>query len=181
LHYHGLDASESLLATLRARALPFARVETTCSDLIETPISEILEPRSFSLVAAFGLLHHVPAERNRRALLRALAASLAPGGLLAFAVWRFEAFERFRARARPWAEHNAHAENPIPEDQLEHGDSLMPWGEDGRAVRYCHFANDAEVERWLASLPLDAVARYDADGREGRLNRYFVLRMKGAA
>jgi len=181
LHYHGLDSSEALLATLRARALPCAKVETIRSDLIETPIEETLGPRSFALVAAFGFLHHVPAERNRTELLRALAAKLAPGGLLAFAVWRFEAFERFRVRERPWAEHNSRSDEPILEDQLEAGDRLLPWGEDGRAVRYCHFADDAEVERWLAELPLDIVARYDADGREGSLNRYFVLRMKGAA
>lgn len=180
LHYHGLDASEPLLATLRARALPFATVETICSDVIETPIAEALGSRSFAFVAVFGMLHHVPAEANRKALLRALAARLTRGGLLAFAVWRFEDFERFRARERPWAEHNAVAEEAISEDQLEAGDRLLPWGEDGRAVRYCHFADDAEVERWLADSPLDVVARYDADGREGRLNRYFVLQVKGA-
>ena len=88
-------------------------------------------------------------------------------------------FERFRRRKCPWADYNAAAKRTICEKQLEEGDHLLRWGEEGRTVRFCHFADDAEVERWIGSLPLEPITRYDADGREGTLNRYFVLRMRG--
>ena len=42
----------------------------------------------------------------------------------------------------------------------------------------CH---RAEASRLLGATGLERVAQYDADGREGNLNRYFVLRSRGAA
>ena len=52
----------------------------------------------YDLVALFGVLHHVPGAETRRALLRSLAERVAPGGLLAFACWRFMDYRRFRDR-----------------------------------------------------------------------------------
>jgi SAM-dependent methyltransferase len=177
LRYCGVDASEPLLAEVRARALPVSEVETHLVDVVETPLEGPFGARSFSLIAVFGLLHHVPGEERRRRLLRSLAGLLEPGGLLVFAIWRFEAFERFRAKLRPWEEFNTGARESVDLAQLEHGDHLLPWGEGGR-VRYCHFANEEETRRLLAAASLRRLASYDADGREGGLNRYFVLRMR---
>ena len=70
LRYCGIDASAPLLAAVRARQLPFAEVETRLADVVETPIEEPLGARRFSLIAVFGVLHHVPGERRRRRLLQ---------------------------------------------------------------------------------------------------------------
>jgi len=177
LRYCGLDASAPLLAAARERHLPFAEVAMQLGDLVETPLEPLLAGRAFSLITLFGVLHHVPSECLRQQLLRTLAAHLEPGGLLALAIWRFAAFERFRARLRSWEEFNRTAREPVDVTQLESGDHLLPWGEDGHAVRYCHAMSDEEMLRLLAAAPLRVVASYTADGREGGLNRYFVLRL----
>jgi tRNA (uracil-5-)-methyltransferase TRM9 len=181
LRYCGIDLSPPLLDAVRARHLPFAEVETRLADVVEMPIEEHLGAGRFSLIAVFGVLHHVASERRRRQLLRSLAGRLEPGGLLALAIWRFEASLRFRGRLRPWEEWNATAPEPIDLAQLEAGDHLLPWGEDGSRVRYCHFADDAETERLVRAASLSVAATYTSDGREGNLNRYFVLRVRDGA
>ena len=100
--YLGLDASAELLALARQRSdLPR---DTTLieRDLVAGPCAEALPGGRHSLVAAFGLLHHVPSFARRRELLCALAERLEPGGRLAISVWRFGAFERFRDKQVPF-------------------------------------------------------------------------------
>jgi len=181
LRYCGVDTSAPLLEAALARRLPFAEAETHLGDVVETPLESHLDARAFSLIALFGVLHHIPSERRRRRLLQSLAGRLEPGGLLALAIWRFAAFERFRARLRSWEEFNATAREPIDVAQLEAGDHLLPWGEDGRAVRYCHSVDEEEMRRLMEAASLGVVATYTADGREKSLNRYFVLRLRGGS
>jgi SAM-dependent methyltransferase len=177
VRYCGIDASAPLLSEVRARRLPFAEVETRLADFVETPIEEPLGSSRFSLIAVFGVLHHVASEVRRRRLLRSLAGRLEPGGLLVLAIWWFEASLRSRGKSRSWEEFNATAADTIDLAQLEAGDRLVPWGEDGSRVRYCHFADEEEAARLVQATSLGIAATYAADGREGNLNRYFVLRM----
>jgi len=177
--YCGLDASPPLLDSVRARRLPVATTEVLLGDVIETPLESLLADRTFSLIAVFGLLHHIPSERRRTALLSTLARRLEPGGLLALAFWRFDDFERFRARRRPFEDWNRDAAETIDVSQLEPGDHLLRWGEGTAAVRYCHHVDAAEAERLVGAAGLERLASYDADGREGSLNRYFVLGARG--
>jgi len=166
--YLGLDASPELLALARQRSdLPR---DTTLMerDLVAGPCAEALPGGRYSLVAAFGLLHHVPSFARRRELLTALAECLEPGGRLAVSVWRFGAFERFRGKRVPFGP-------PIETDDLEPGDVLLSFGEKPEAVRYCHFLDQDEVDRLLAAVALPCLDRFTADGREGELNDYLVL------
>jgi len=179
LHYLGIDASGPLLAAAAARELPLAEVATRQADLVEAPIEDLLEDRRFSLIAAFGVLHHVPGHHNRRALLAKLAGHLEPRGLMALAFWRFEEHPRFRGKLRPWAQWNTATREPIDPSRLEPGDRLLEWGTDGQAVRYCHFADADETRSLVEATSLQVVASYLDDGRERDLNRYFVLRGRG--
>jgi SAM-dependent methyltransferase len=166
--YLGLDASAELLALARQRDdLP---PDTTLieRDLIVESPAEVLPEGQHSLVAAFGLLHHVPSFERRRELLGQLAEHLEPGGRLAVSVWRFGAFERFRGKQVPF-------EPPIATADLEPGDVLLSFGRKPGAVRYCHFLDDEEIDRLLASLALPCLDRFVADGREAELNDYLVL------
>jgi SAM-dependent methyltransferase len=166
--YLGLDASAELLALARRRSdLP---PDTTLleRDLVAGPCAEALPGGGYPLVAAFGLLHHVPSFARRRELLRALAERLEPGGRLAVSLWRFGAFERFRHKRVPF-------EPPIETADLEPGDFLLSFGEAPGAVRYCHFLDEEEIGRLLAETALPCLDRFSADGREGALNDYLVL------
>jgi SAM-dependent methyltransferase len=137
-------------------------------DLVATPCAEALPHGQHALVAAFGLLHHVPSFALRRELLRALSERLEPGGRLAISIWRFGAFERFRAKEVPF-------EPPIEVADLEPGDVLLSFGKEPGAVRYCHFLDEEEKGRLLAAVALPTLDRFSADGREGELNEYLVL------
>jgi SAM-dependent methyltransferase len=166
--YLGLDASAELLDLARKRSdLP---PDTTLMerDLVGGSSEEALPGGQYSLVAAFGLLHHVPSFERRCELLGQLADRLEPGGRLAVSLWRFGAFERFRHKQVPF-------EPPVETADLEPGDVLLSFGAKPGAVRYCHFLDEEEIDRLLDAVALPCLDRFVADGREGALNGYLVL------
>ena len=65
---------------------------------------------------------------------------LAPGGMIAYTVWRFDRFERFTRKLVPWQEFSDKI------DGLEPGDHIMTWGDAEPAYRYCHAMTDEEAE-----------------------------------
>ena len=171
VRYTGLDASKELLAIAEAEGGLGAAPELLLVDLVEGDAEAALAGRRFDLVACFGLLHHIPGAARRRALLATLLAHLEPRGLLAVTCWRLAQFARFREKIVPWEE----SEAGIGPDALEPGDHLLPFG-NAPGLRYVHFAHEDETAEALAALPCEVLASWDADGRSGGLNRYFVLR-----
>ena len=171
LRYTGLDASPELLAIASEAGGLGEQPELHAVDLLEGELADLLDSRRFTVIALFGVLHHLPGRERRAALLRELLGHLAEGGILAVTSWRLAGFERFRERTLPWAE------SPVALDaaQLEPGDRLLPWGR-GEGLRYVHFAHEDETEQLIESLGARVVDRYDADGREQALNRYWLLR-----
>jgi SAM-dependent methyltransferase len=156
--YHGIDTSPALLAHARA-VLPGALLE-------ERDALADLPGESYNLAALFGVLHHVPGAARREGLLRALAARITPGGQLAFSCWRFHEYERFRQRCARW---------PAGWDR-ETGDYLLDWRQGTRALRYCHYVDDAEHAALVAATGLDEVLTFRGDGADGALNCYSLLR-----
>lgn len=202
VHYLGIDASQPLLDTAAQRAQPLARAQFLCSDLL-SGLTELggpsglnglddhsgdatgtpAPPRRFDAVVLFGVLHHIPCFETRVALLAALAARVAQGGILAFTLWRFgepSLWPRFRSRVLPWQDYNRGASDPLDLSQLETGDHLLRWGDRDAStagpLRYCHYVDDAEREALVKSLPLETVQHYTEDGRSHDLNEYLVLR-----
>lgn len=169
LRYQGLDTDEMLLAAARNTLQAYPHVETTLytHDIIATPPSG----GPYDMVALFGVLHHIPGYAYRRAFVQCLADLVAPGGVLAFAAWRFYDFERFRKRITPWPDDLA--------GQVEAGDHLLDWRRGERALRYCHFVDDVEHEAIVAATGLTVLADYRADGRSGDANRYTLLHRAG--
>lgn len=180
LDYLGLDASAALVEAAERRQPPATRA--TCRfavhDFLESePPGDGLPAGPFELVALMGVLHHVPGRATRRGLLEACADRLAPDGLLALTVWQFADRPRFARRRLPWSSLGPVEGAPVDEADLEDGDQLLGFGEDPAAApRYCHQVADAEIEDWPARLGLEPVADFRADGAEGDLNRYLLLR-----
>ncbi len=174
--YVGVDASPALLARARARRLAAGSARLLRADWDATSPERALPAGRFSLIALFGVLHHVPGRARRRALVSAAAGRLAVGGLLALSVWQLEAHARLRRRLVPWSDYERRAARPLDPAQLEPGDHLVRWGDPrSGSLRYCHFADEAETATWTAGLDLEPVAGFRADGREGDLNRYLVF------
>jgi hypothetical protein len=124
-----------------------------------------------------GVLHHVPGRDWRLALLRAAADRLARGGILALAAWQFADRERFVRRTVDWRTAEHVLDQPIDPDHLEAGDRLLRFGDnDAMPPRYCHQVADLEFEGWPEELGLEPLADFHADGAQGNLNRYWILR-----
>ncbi len=181
--YQGVDSSPALLEIAR-EGTGGARAERRFLALdlaADADPGGRLPPGPFDLVAALGLLHHLPGA-GRRALVAALARRVAPGGFLALAFWQFGDRERFRRRIVPWEDFNRTAAEKIDPGQLEEHDVLLAWGEaesDGAAVgpvRYCHWTRPAEAEDRVRETGLEIADRFRADGATGDLNLYYLLR-----
>ncbi len=165
IQYTGVDASAPLLEMAR-QAVPDSSL--VAHDLVlDAPAA--LPTGPFELITLFGVTHHIPGEAARRELLQALAARLAPKGLLAVTIWQFARINRFESRIAPWEE------SDVDPDQLEPGDHLLRWGTRPGPLRYCHDTNLAELERLTAALPLERVDEYAADGRSNDLNLYLIF------
>jgi len=78
-----------------------------------------------------------------------------------------------RGAARAWREWPAAAH--LDPDRLEPGDCLLAWGPGREAVRYCHFAEDAELEALLSGLRARTAAAWTGEDGRGTRNRYFAL------
>ncbi|WP_294416485.1 class I SAM-dependent methyltransferase [uncultured Senegalimassilia sp.] len=132
---------------------------------------------SCDLAVSFGFMHHVPLERWRVELLRALVAKVRPGGFVVVSFWRFLNSDKLARKAQETTS-RARAELGIPE--LPGNDYLLGWQDTQGLYRYCHHFDEPEIERLLAAVADSAelVSRFEADGKTGNLNEYVVLRVK---
>lgn len=132
---------------------------------------------SCDLAVSFGFMHHVPLERWRVELLRALVAKVRSGGFVAVSFWRFLNSDKLAGKAKETTS-RARAELGIPE--LPPNDYLLGWQDTQGLYRYCHHFDEPEIERLLAMMAdsADLVSRFEADGKTGNLNEYVVLRVK---
>ena len=176
IDYLGVDASPRLLHLAASRGPSDWRwVE---ADVVSGPLPLVGE---FDLVTCFGVMHHVPGESTRRALLISLAERVARGGHLAVSFWQFGDRPRFRDRALAWRR-GVRGLGSLDLSQLEDNDFLLPWGEGSEPgqeelpIRYCHFADRAEARRLVGDLGLEPVDEFFADGNSGDLNLYHLLR-----
>ncbi|MBN1681580.1 MAG: methyltransferase domain-containing protein [Anaerolineae bacterium] len=162
LSYVGIDSNSTLLDRARVALSAVKNARFELIDVVEQPF----DLGTFDLVAAFGVLHHIPGSGQRRTFMQQLARCVAPGGLLVFAAWCFFEFERFRNRLVPW-----------PDDiRVETHDYLLDWRRGERAIRYCHYIDAAEHADLIAAAGLTELITYRADGRTNDINRYSILR-----
>ncbi len=178
--YTGTDANDALLEAARESLEPPLgdRARFVLQDFLEaSEPGRHLPHQEFSLVALMGVLHHVPGMEARLALLRAAAKRLAHGGLLALTAWQFAGRERFERRLVDWSKIGDVLGVPVDRTELDPGDFLLRFGNDPTAPpRYCHQVSDAEFAGWPERLGLRPIADFRADGAEGDLNRYWLLR-----
>lgn len=181
IDYWAVDSSDCLLAKAEERGRPSWNL--LHADVLDEDLPSEIRARHFDLVVCFGVIHHVPGSRQRRALVERLLTPVAPAGRLAFSVWRFGDRARFLDRTVDWTDWIRLSGADLDIDALEPNDYLLLWGGDGgaplsreAALRYCHFVDEEEGDELVGSLAVTEVETFLADGREGDLNRYFVLK-----
>ena len=174
VQYHGIDNNAALLTYAEDALTDHKQLNATLTqhDIVEASLDDFC---CYDLVVLFGVIHHVPGMDNRRAFMRRLADCVADDGLLVFASWRFYEYERFQQRVVAWDDYDAQEALTIEED-----DYLLDWRRGERALRYCHYVNDAEQQLLIAASGLTHVETYRADGFTGDVNCYSVLRKSSA-
>ncbi|MDX2138256.1 MAG: class I SAM-dependent methyltransferase [Chloroflexota bacterium] len=166
LSYHGIDNSPALLdhARLQLAAQPQVTTRLDAADVIDEPLPDA----QYDLVTLFGVMHHIPGAARRLHLMLRLAACVKPGGLLAFACWRFYEYPRFRERIVAWD----------ADIVVEANDYLLDWRRGAHVLRYCHYVDDAEHAALVAASGLHEIETWRADGETNTVNRYSLLRQE---
>lgn len=130
----------------------------------------------FSLIVAFGIMHHIPGVSRRKYLINMLAELLDKNAVLAVAFWRFMDHDRYASKVLSIDDYNRRSFSYLDPDELDDGDVLLKWGHDGEGLRYCHHTSEEEIEELFLDLPLLRVDSFMADGKNNNQNRYVIYR-----
>lgn len=172
--YVGVDADSQLLALAREHCahLPHVRARFVQADLATARWAHVLgDPAPvFDVVVCLATLQHLPGFDLRAAVVSDLARLAGVGGWVILSAWQFLTSARFMAKLIPWESVGLAAQ------QVEPGDALLPWTQGVSAVRYVHQIDLAEMQRLAHAARLDLVDHFYADGKEGNLNLYAMLR-----
>ncbi len=170
--YTGLDGDARLLAAAAEQTAGLASVSCRFVqiDLARPDWTAAAGDAPYDTVVCLAVLHHFPGYALRRRLLAEMAGLLAPDGLLALSTWQFLSVSRFVDRGVMWESIGLSAAD------VEPGDALLTWNQGAQAVRYVHNLDLAEVTQLAVDCGLAVVDTFRADGKEGNLNLFAVMR-----
>jgi 2-polyprenyl-3-methyl-5-hydroxy-6-metoxy-1,4-benzoquinol methylase len=171
--YLGIDADPDLLAFAAQQTAALPGVATRFAEFDLSPAgwaAALAGEAPFDVVACLAVLHHFPGLALRRRLVADLAGLLAPGGVLALSTWQFLTTERLAGKQVAWAEVG------VDPRTVEPGDALLPWNQGAHALRYVHQLDLPEIVALGQAAGLEVFDTFQADGKEGNLNLYTLLR-----
>ncbi|MEM8857411.1 MAG: class I SAM-dependent methyltransferase [Chloroflexota bacterium] len=125
---------------------------------------------NFDLITIHAVLHHIPQQHKRLAIVQELANHLNDGGMLMTSTWQFLDSERQRRKIVDWSIIGLSAED------VEEGDYLLTWKRGGVGYRYCCLVDEAQTAELAAKSGLQIVRQYREDGRERNLSLYTLMR-----
>ena len=177
--YIGLDNSPELIQIARSQPLSTHNKNLEISffqgDLSMPDWDRMLGEKTFDVISAFAVLHHIPGETLREAIISKLAARLAAGGVFIHSEWQFMNSQRLRERIQPWEVIN------LVEAQVDSGDYLLDWRSGGNGLRYVHQFTSSELERLAEKTGFSIQSEFSSDGENGQLGLYQVwTRQKGS-
>ncbi len=159
--YLGLDFSPPLLAASPPEAACIS------ADLTQ-PWRDKLPQARWSVVSAFAVLHHIPGQALRLALLQQARACLGDDGLFLHSEWQFLNSPRWRARIQPWERVGLSAAMVDPNDYL------LDWRHGGEGLRYVHHFSEEELQALASASGFRVRETFYSDGKEGNLAIYQV-------
>ena len=140
------------------------------ADLLEPDWPARLGSLTPDVIVSIAVLHHIPGAANRARFIADCARLLPTGGVLIITTWQFMTSPRLRARVLPWETVG------LRDTDVEPGDYLLAWGQEGAGRRYCAFIEPDALYGLAARAGLTLVETFCADGHEGNLNLYGVFR-----
>lgn len=170
IHYVGLEGSPALIAIAQKATQDLEHVRVICHQVDLTTSAWHESLGQFDVVTALAVLHHIPGHETRAAFLRQARACLHPQGILILSTWRFTHQPRMRRKILPWSTIG------LSETDVEPGDYLLDWKKGEGGLRYVHQLDEYEIAQLAHQAGLEVVEQFRADGREGDLSLYTVLR-----
>lgn len=168
--YFGVDSNEYLLrVALESYSKDNAEFEHLdfISDLISG--KEIKFDKKFDLIVLFGVMHHIPSYALRLGIVKKLKSFLTPNGALVLSLWNFLDDERIKNKIESWESVE------IDQSELEQNDYLLGWDRGVKALRYCHYFSEDEIEKLVKDSGLKLKDKFKAEGKLNNLNTYLVL------
>ena len=183
--FDAVDCCDELSADTPYVATNMSGVEYHSADILGSLLANGQLPAGSTgagphdLSACFGFMHHVPGSALRLRTLQALVDATRPGGIIVVSFWQFMSDERLARKAHTLTQAVRAGElcRELDTAQLDQNDYFLDWQSDSSVLRYCHHTTDNEIDRLLDGLrDAQEIERYSADGRDGNLNRYVILK-----
>ncbi|MEZ4609380.1 MAG: hypothetical protein R2838_03830 [Caldilineaceae bacterium] len=163
------DAALLAFADEQRATWPTSRVPSSRADLADPAWAQSAGIQSeLRRDALPGRSSTCPAQ-NWRGHGRDAGQLTALGRLIILSGWQFLG-PRLTAKVLDWAAVD------VDPAAVEAGGALLPWQQDVYAVRYVHQIDAAEMARLAAHAGLAVTTSFRADGKEGNLNLYVLLR-----
>ncbi|MHC1782700.1 MAG: class I SAM-dependent methyltransferase [Anaerolineaceae bacterium] len=175
--YLGLDFSAGLLAEAGSSlpALPAGlKIDFQQADLSQPDWDKSIQSKKFNGAMSFAVLHHLPGEALRQAVMKAIRGLLPPGGLFIHSEWQFQNSPRLLERVLDWSSVGMDPQELDPGDTLLDWRHTLPGQPDRPGLRYVHRFDAAELERVASASGFEIVETFESDGQGGRLGLYHV-------
>jgi len=158
--YWGTDVSQVLLdiahKDLNGRSFEFTLLQ---QDIVENLLDTALQiPSKIDIAVLFGVLHHIPGQQTRIALLQAIWDQVAVGGEVWLTIWS----------------------PPQAKDSTDQ-DSFLGWRDEPSAQRYVHWLSQNEVAELVHSLPQAKMVARWYENSQGERGNICILLQKTTA
>lgn len=138
----------------------------------------------FDLIVCFGVVHHIPSVENLGQILKEMKNLTTDDGLITLSVWQFFNDEKLRSKILdkndPFLHRFLQKFNLSTLDLGENGfimDFKRSNQEDEvRGFRFCRKYTQEEILFTIKKIELKMIESYNADGKSGDLNKYFLLK-----
>jgi SAM-dependent methyltransferase len=165
--YTGVDFTPEFLEEAQHRALDYAQ---NCvflqADLISSIWVKTFSTHFFNAIVSFAALHHIPSTSRRLELLKECHTIIKKGGVFILSVWQFHHSPRLTGRIVPCERVG------FQTSDLEPGDTIIDWKQDGYGFRYVHLFNEDELAELARDSGFTIQDSFYSDGREGNLALY---------
>lgn len=166
--YVGVDASSQFLLIAQEQVPSDEKYHFIAADLASTDWDLRLEKKSFDLVFAFAVLHHLPTRHIRAQVLDKAHHLLTNSGSFIHSVWQPLNSPRLKARILPWTVVG------LCNDQVDPDDYLIDWKQGGQGIRYIHNFNKDELAELANQCGFTIENSFYSDGEGGRLGLYQI-------
>jgi SAM-dependent methyltransferase len=167
-HYLGMDFSPGLIGIARQDLPASCDANFVQADLAKPGWEGHLVREIYAAVLAFAVLHHLPGDALRCALLERIRRILPVGALFIHSNWQFLRSTRLKTRIQPWERIGIEAA------QVDPGDYLLDWRQGGLGLRYVHHFDEAELVHLASQAGFRLQETFYSDGHTGDLSLYMV-------